>query len=81
MSNISFFTHDLNTEAATEIHYLASELSQWGRGASVLITSRWRGAVSKHASHLLYSLNPSSVTFPSDLSFAFLLATYETFLQ
>ncbi len=52
-----------------------------GRRASVLITSRWRGATSKHASHILYTLNPPSVSIPSDLSLAFLLAACETLLR
>jgi hypothetical protein len=50
-----------------------------GGRAIVFITSRWGRAMSIHAPHLFLALNPPSVMFPPGLSFAFLLAAYETF--
>jgi hypothetical protein len=62
----------------------AEDCPKWGRGVgggghpSLLITSRWGGAASKQATHLLWTLNPPSVSFPFYLSFAFLLAACQT---
>jgi len=59
LSNISFSTLDLHTEAITESSAWAQNCPIGegvlgdGRRASVLICSRWGGAGSKHTSHLL----------------------------